>query len=238
MRTVLLFIPCYVDTFHPRVGRAAVQLLEENGCQVRFPVGQTCCGQPAFNTGYRQEARRVGEHFCRIFQQALEEAGGEAEIVAPSSSCVAMVREHFRPLGLATPAPTFEMCDYLAQVLGARPRARVPRRAALYSSCHLQRVLDGDGSVRQLLAGVEGLTLVATGEEESCCGFGGTFSVTQPEVSAAMGRQKLQAAARADVDLIITTDASCGMQLAGLAGRTQPEIQVVHVAEVLAGMVT
>jgi L-lactate dehydrogenase complex protein LldE len=229
-----------VDLLAPRVGRATVALLERAGCQVEYPGDQTCCGQPAFNTGYRDLAQEVGARFCEVFKRALEAGEGLAAIVAPSSSCIGLVREHYVELGLAVPAPAFELCDYLVQVAGVTEcGAALPARAALAPSCHLLRVLDGDGSVRRLLEGVAGLELVETGEERSCCGFGGTFSATQPDVSAAMGRVKLRAAREAGAEVLITTDVSCGLQLAGLAAHDPAAgyPQVVHVAEVLAGMV-
>lgn len=239
MQDVLLFIPCYVDLLFPRVGRAAVSLLEAAGCRVHYPSGQTCCGQPALNSGFPDEARAVACRFAEVFSRALEETAGEATIVAPSASCVAMVDHEFGELGVSVPARVRELCTFLVEDLGVETTGvELEGRAALSASCHQLRHLGGDGAVRRLLATVSGLELLETGEETSCCGFGGTFSASYPDVSSAMGNLKIEAARRAEVDFLITTDASCGMQLSGLARRQGETFQVVHAAEVLAGMVS
>ena len=233
-RCVALFIPCYVDHFFPQVGRAMVSVLEKVGVQCQYDSRQTCCGQPAFNSGYVEEARKVAEHFVSIFDQY-------ETIVAPGGSCVSMVRNHFRHvLGRDEPVTrrVFEFCEYLAKHVNAeRLNGRLSGRAAMHVPCHMLRELGGGGAVRQLLGNVRGLELVDLPSDTWCCGFGGLFSVKYPELSAAMARRKLRQVAEMGLDYIISPESSCLMQLDGVLRREGFNIRVAHVAEVLAGMV-
>lgn len=231
---VALFIPCFVDQFYPQVGRATVALLERLGVEVSYDPRQTCCGQPAFNSGYWDEARRVAEHFVSVFRS-------HESIVAPSGSCVSMVRHHVARLiddreGVCP--RVYELCEFLVQRLHVTETgAALTGRAALHVPCHLMRELRGAEAVRTLMRGVRGLELIDLPSDEWCCGFGGTFSIKFPELSAAMGLRKLRDAAAAGVEYVISPESSCLMQLEGLMRRAGTSARPLHVAEVLAGMV-
>lgn len=229
--SVGLFIPCFVDLFHPEAGVATVRLLEHLGVQVDYPTEQTCCGQPHFNAGRRDEARALAERFCSVFRPF-------DEVVSPSGSCVSMVRTHYPSLVGDDPvcARVFELSEYLTRKLGVKDvGAKLEGRAALHIGCHARREIHVAGAVRELLSHVQGLELVALDSDEWCCGFGGTFSVKFPEISTAMGTRKLAPMLDAQVDYLISTDSSCLMHLRGLLDRqkaTRP--RPMHLAEVLA----
>lgn len=229
-----LFIPCYVDQCYPHVARATVRILDRLGVHCNYDPRQTCCGQPAYNAGQWPQAARVAEHWIRVFDKY-------DHIVAPGGSCVCMVRSHFRGLlGREEPVTTrvHELCRFLTDHLGTDDLgASLPGRAALHVPCHMLRDLDGDGPVRRLLNNVDGLEIVDLPSDTWCCGFGGTFSVKFPELSAAMARRKLQQMQAEQLDYLLSPDASCLMQLAGLIRREGLPIRPLHVAEVLAGMV-
>lgn len=225
-----LFIPCYVDQCYPGVARATVSILERLGVRCEFPREQTCCGQPAFNSGYWEEAAKVAEHFVRVFDPY-------DAVVAPGGSCVAMVRNHYAELlGREVPVASrvHELCEFLTNQLGVDDLgASLPGRAALHVPCHMLRGLDGDGPVRRVLSHVRGLEIVRLPCDDWCCGFGGTFSVKHPELSAAMGRRKLMQARQAGLDYVLSPEASCLMQLDGLIRRHNLPLRALHVAEVL-----
>ncbi|MFH1419830.1 MAG: (Fe-S)-binding protein [Planctomycetota bacterium] len=231
-RRVGLFIPCYVDQCFPQIGRATVRLFERLGVQCDFDPDQTCCGQPAYNSGYLKEAAAVAEHFVRVFDKY-------EIIVAPGGSCVGMVRNHFREvLGRDEPVTqrVHELCEFLVNDLHAEDvGASLPGRAALHMPCHMLRDLDGDGPVRRVLANVRGLEVVDLPGDDWCCGFGGTFSIKFPELSAAMAKRKLKHVALAGVDYLLSPEASCMMQLDGVIHRQKMAIRSLHIAEVLAG---
>ncbi|NMC69734.1 MAG: (Fe-S)-binding protein [Myxococcales bacterium] len=226
-----LFVPCFVDAFRPRAARATVELLERLGVQVEFPAAQTCCGQPQFNAGLVEEARELAGRFCRVFEPY-------DAVVAPSGSCVAMVRHHYAALVGTTPvaARTFELCEFLVERLGVVDvGARLPGRAALHVGCHQRRELRAAGPAERLVDAVQDLERVRVASDEWCCGFGGTFSVKFPEISTEMGRRKLEPIRAAEVDWLVSTDVSCLLHLEGLLareGRDRP--RALHVAEVLA----
>jgi L-lactate dehydrogenase complex protein LldE len=244
--TVALFVPCYVDQLYPGVAIATWKLLERHGCTVVFPEEQTCCGQPQANAGSADAARPLAERFLRIF--------GEAEhVVAPSGSCVSMVKHQYRDL-LPERRPevdrlsarTWELCEYLHDVLGVRRvEGRFARTVGLHRSCHGHRELRlASGSERQvppfdkvktLLSTLQGIRLVEPARTDECCGFGGTFAVTEAAVSCLMGRDRLADHEKAGVEVITGVDMSCLMHLDGLARRERRPIQVRHVAEVLLG---
>lgn len=231
-RRVGLFIPCYVDQFFPRIGRATVQVLERLGVQCDYDPAQTCCGQPAYNSGYHHDASRVAEHFVRVFDKY-------EVIVAPGGSCVSMVRHHFRDvLGRDEPVTqrVHELCEYLTEQLGEFDlNAQFTHRAALHMPCHMLRELDGDGPVRKIVSRIEGLDIVELPCDEWCCGFGGTFGAKFPELSAAIGKRKLDQMLKAQCEYLLSPEASCLIQLAGLIEREGYLIQPLHIVEVLAG---
>ena len=189
---VALFVPCFVDQFFPRAAMAAVDVLRRVGVEVEFPEEQTCCGQPAFNTGYWDEARALAERYVKVFD-------GFDAIVCPSGSCTAMVRNAYPELlGRATGASerTYDFAEFLVKRLGvADVGARFPARVTYHDSCHALRELRIKDEPRQLLRNVRGLELVEMGEAETCCGFGGTFAVKLPAVSAAMNETKCRSIA-------------------------------------------
>lgn len=242
---VSLFVPCFVDQFAPAVGFATVEVLERLGCEVEFRKEQTCCGQPLANSGYADEACDVARRWLSVFE-------GAEYIVAPSASCVAMVRKHYPHLldhdarleSLA--ARTFELCEFLVDVLKVtRIPARFPHRVALHKSCHGLRELrlarssermDADfDKVRMLLSSVEGLELAPLERADECCGFGGTFAVKESAVACSMGRDKLDNARACAADVLASTDSSCLLHLNGLSTRSDQRLRTMHVAEILAG---
>jgi len=250
MPRVALFVPCYVDQLHPGVALATLRVLERHGCEVVFPEGQTCCGQPMANAGAADEAGKVAAHFLETFGAREYEY-----VVAPSGSCVSMVRHQYRDLlpgrgeVLAVGAKTFELCEFLHDVLGIRRvPVRLARTVGLHRSCHAQRELRlASGSERQvppfdkvkaLLASIDGIRLVEPARTDECCGFGGTFAVTEEKISCLMGRDRLADHERAGAEVITGVDMSCLMHLDGLARREGRPIRIRHVAELLAGEVS
>src|SRR5438132_8045537 len=222
---VALFIPCYVDQFYPRVGLATAEVLERHGVTVHFPEAQTCCGQPMANAGFFADARPLARKMVEVFAPY-------EHVVCPSGSCTSMVRNHFDPAlpgvdGLR--AKTRELCEFLHDVLKAKPRGRFPHRVGLHQSCHgLRELRLGSGSeravprfdkVRALLEGIDGLQLVELARADECCGFGGTFAVSEEAVACAMGRDRLADHQHAGAEIIAGADMSCLMHLDGLIRR-------------------
>ncbi|MGA2786438.1 MAG: (Fe-S)-binding protein [Verrucomicrobiota bacterium] len=228
---VALFIPCFVDQLYPEVGKAMVTVLRRVGVEPFFPAGQTCCGQPAFNTGYWDEARRLAKRYCEIFADA------EA-IVSPSGSCTAMVRNYYPKLLGETPqaaANTFEFAEFLVKKLGVTDvGAKFAANVTYHDACHTLRELKLKNEPRQLLAKVRDLKLVEMDEAETCCGFGGTFAVKFPMISAAMDGVKVESIRKTGAQYVVSTDSSCLMQIDGYLKRHQMPVQTLHLAEVLA----
>ncbi len=237
---VALFITCLADQFYPRVGVASVNVLRGLGVEVSFDPAQTCCGQPAFNTGYRDEARQVAARTLDLF------ANTDADyIVSPSGSCTSMMRVFYRELFEHEPARSaqaervaaklFELSEFLVKVLKVDDvGARFAHRVAYHDSCHLLRELGVSDEPRRLLRAVRGADLVELNDNRLCCGFGGTFSVKFPEVSVAMGNDKIQAAVNSGAEYLVANDSGCLMHLAGLIHRRGLNIKTMHLAEVLA----
>ena len=240
-----LFIPCYVDQLFPRVGMATVELLERVGCKVEFPRLQTCCGQPMANTGCTEEARPLAERFLEIFAPY-------EYVVAPSGSCVAMVRHHYEDYLAGKPgfaelkAKTFELCEFLVDVVGLKQLdVRFPHKVGLHQSCHGLRELrlgsaselvgKSFGKAQQLLELVDGLQLTTLKRPDECCGFGGTFAVAEEAVSCMMGEDRVFDHEQAGTQVLTANDMSCLMHLQGIIRRDKKPIRVMHVAEILAG---
>lgn len=240
--TVALFIPCYVDQFYPKAGIATLELLEKLGCKVVFPKEQTCCGQPLANSGMEKEARPIYEHFVNTFS-------GFDYIVCPSGSCVYHVRHHYDTM---TPSPqltairerTYELAEFMLDILKVEKLdAYFPRRVGIHNSCHglrglrlgqgTERVGEGFSHYAYLLSLVEGVILVPLERTDECCGFGGTFSINEPELSAKMGRDRLDDHQRSTSEIVTSGDMSCLMHLEGLIRREGRDLQVMHVAEIL-----
>jgi L-lactate dehydrogenase complex protein LldE len=235
---VSIFVTCIVDQLFPRVGMAMAEVLEYLGYEVEFREQQTCCGQPAFNTGYRREARQVARHFLKTFRDA-------EFIVLPSGSCTSMIVHHFRELFAREPetlqasealAPhVWEFSRFLLEVAKVEDvGARLEDVVTFHDSCHALRELGIKEGPRRLLAHVRGLELRETEAAEECCGFGGTFSVKFPEVSGAMARTKLDSILQTGAKTVVGLDSSCLMQLQGAISRAGLPLRTMHLAEVLA----
>lgn len=235
---VSLFIPCFVDQLAPRVGLAVATVLERLGHTVEFRPAQTCCGQPAFNSGYWEEARTVARHALDVF-------AGAGAVVGPSGSCVAMLRVFYPQLFAGMPEETaaldlagrtFEFSEFLVKKLGVTDvGARFPHRVTYHDGCHGLRELRVRDEPRALLRAVRDLELVECDEAESCCGFGGLFSVKFPMVSTAMAEVKAGSLARTECDYIVSSDPSCQLQLDGWLSKNDKRPRTIHLAEVLAG---
>ncbi len=244
---VALFVTCMVDTLYPDVGMAAAELLERHGAEVMFPDGQTCCGQPAFNAGYRRDARKMARHFLDVFWPLIDSQQVDA-VVAPSGSCVAMVthfyevlfesREHARDRARAQQLAevTHELTQYLVDVLGVDTTGAVfSGKLTYHPCCHLLRELEVDAQPRQLLAGLEGAEVVDLRGAEECCGFGGLFALKNASISTAMGRRKINNILASQANVVAVNDVSCMTQLNGLFKREGHACRARHVAELLNG---
>ncbi len=236
---VALFIPCYVDLINPEVGVSVVRVLRRLGVEVVYPKGQTCCGQPAFNSGFFDEARGIARHFMDVF-----EGKDFDHIVCPSGSCTTMVSHYYpfifdeNPDGRARSealAPRVrEFSDFLVNVMGVKDLgANHEAKAVFHTGCHQRRELGVLNEPRELLENVEGLDLVGWENEELCCGFGGTFAVKMPDVSTAMADEKIKALAASGADTLVSGDSSCLMHLSGRLRRTGHDTRVLHLAQVL-----
>ena len=235
---VSFFATCLVDLFYPEVGMSAIELLEHLGCDVDLPPGQTCCGQPAYNSGHADEARQMALGFFNTFRHA-------EYIVTPSGSCAAMIRVHYPelfasdpdllPLAVRLSDRTFELSEFLVRVLHVRDvGASFPVKAAFHASCHLTRELKVVQEPLQLLKRVQGLELKELERPDLCCGFGGTFAVRSPEVSVAMADDKLADAVHQAADVLVACDMACLMHLGGRSRRGRSDgLRLMHLAEVL-----
>jgi L-lactate dehydrogenase complex protein LldE len=226
-----LFVTCLTDTLFPDTGKAVVAVLERLGHQVDFPAGQTCCGQMHFNTGYRREAIPMARGLVAAFR-------GYDAVVTPSGSCAAMVREYFPALGadLAELGPrTYEFSVFLADALGVTDvGAYFPHRVTYHPTCHSLRMLKAGDAPLRLLRAVRGLDLAELPDAESCCGFGGTFSVKNADVSAAICADKVAAIHASAAEVVCAADNSCLMHIGGALRRQRSGVATMHLAEILA----
>lgn len=236
-RTISLFIPCFVDQLLPQVAVDTVKVLRRLGYEVDYPEDQTCCGQPAFNTGYWNEARPCAEHFVKVFKLA-------EVVVCPSGSCTTMIR-NFYPDLLATSSlrddaralssRTFELSEFLVKVAAVtQVGATFPHTVTYHASCHGLRELRLRDEPLQLLRQVKGLTLIDMARTEECCGFGGTFSTKFPDISAAMGTSKAECVAATGAEFVTAIDSSCLLHLEGILGKRQASTRTIHLASILA----
>ncbi len=237
--SVGLFVTCLVDLMRPSIGFAAVKLIEASGCDVHVPASQTCCGQPAYNSGDKADAAAI----ARVTIAAFEAFD---YVVAPSGSCAGMIKGHYPGLFKGDPAwakratllaaKTYELISFLVDVRGmTKVDADLKIRATYHDSCSGLRELGVKDQPRALLRTVRGLELVEMEDNEVCCGFGGTFSIKYPDISNAMVQKKTDAAGAVKPDLLLAGDLGCLMNMAGKLKRQGSTIQVRHVAEVLAG---
>ncbi len=237
---VSLFIPCLVEHFRPEIGEAAAVVLARAGAELDFPADQTCCGQPAFKTGRRREARRLARRFIEIFEDA------EA-IVTPSGSCAAMVRKYYPGLFETEPdwqkraealgGRVFELTEFLVDVAGATDLgASLEAKAVYHDSCQVGRALGVKEQPLKLLERVKGLEMVELDHPETCCGFGGLFSLQFPDISEAITADKAADIAASGAEYVISAEVSCLMNIGGFLAKRPSRIEAVHIAEVLAGL--
>lgn len=237
--TVQLFITCIIDTLYPRVGRDVVEVLNRCGVRVEMPGGQTCCGQPAFNAGLRDETLGVARHTLAVFEKS------SGPIVVPSGSCAAMLRHGYRELfaddavwlkkAESLASRVYEFSEFLVDYLGVVDvGARYPGRITYHASCHLLREMGIDRQPRQLLAAVRAAELVELPQAEECCGFGGVFSVEHPEISGAMLQRKIDNLDKSQAPLVVSCDAGCITNINGGLHRQGKTQKAVYIAEVLA----
>jgi len=225
---IALFVTCVNDVAFPSTGIATVRLLERLGVEVAFPEAQTCCGQMQYNTGYPAEAALPAAKFARDF------AGYDA-VVVPSGSCGAFIRDVHPKLVEGAVPPVYELTEYLVDVLGVEEvGAYFPHKVAYHPTCHSSRLLKLGDRPTRLLQAVEGLELVELPGAAECCGFGGTFSVKNSDVSAAMGADKVAHAVESGAEYLVAADNSCLMHIGGTARRSGAPVKTIHLAEILA----
>lgn len=240
---VQLFITCLGEQFYPGMLQKMVTLLERLGVEARFPAAQTCCGQPLFNSGFQNDARRLAKAWLETFGR------DPAPVVSPSGSCVDMVRHHYpalfpagspeHSLALDLAGRTFEFSEYLVHQLGVtNVGARFPKRVTYHASCHGLRGLGLREEAKSLLRAVDGLELVPLKEEETCCGFGGVFSVVYPPVSQAMMESKVRNIIASGAEAVVACDAGCLMNISGGLQKAGSPIRAMHLIEVLAAQET
>lgn len=235
-----LFVTCLVDLFRPTVGFAAVKLLEEAGCDVHVPVQQTCCGQPAWNSGDRADTADIAKQVIKAFE-------GFDYVVAPSGSCAGMLSKHYPELfdgvhvwgerSRAFAVKVHELVSFLTDVMGVEAvEAKLEATVTYHDSCAGLRELGVQAQPRKLLESVEGLRLKEMNNANVCCGFGGTFAVKYSDISNAIVTEKAGNIDKAEADLLLAGDLGCLLNMAGKLRRSGSKTQVRHVAEVLAGM--
>lgn len=234
---VQIFIPCFIDQLFPDTAFNMIKVLEKAGCKVKYNENQTCCGQPAFNAGFREESKIV----CKKF---IEDFSGREFIVTPSASCAGFVKNYYHKLlsGAsnindirAMQSRIFELGDFLVNIAKKVDfGAHFPHKVTYHDSCAALRECHIKKEPRKLLEHVRGLELVEMKDVETCCGFGGTFAVKFEDISGAMADQKITHAVDTGADYIISTDASCLMHLDGFSSKQGKKIQTIHLADVLA----
>jgi len=236
-QTVSLFIQCLVDTLYPEVAEAMVRVLRRLGLSITCPTDQTCCGQPAFNSGYRRQARAAARHFIEVFEDSQI-------IVCPSGSCVNMVRHHYAELfandpqwlqrALALSSRTYEFSEYLVDVMGIEELgARFEGRVTYHDSCHLLRGIGVREQPRRLLHRISGADFIEMRDSDYCCGFGGSFAVKYSEISNAMVTDKVKNIMDTGADVVVGCDMGCLMNIQGKLSRLGSAIKVMHIAQLL-----
>ncbi|MBL6964197.1 MAG: (Fe-S)-binding protein [Bacteroidetes bacterium] len=232
-----IFIPCYIDLLYPETGFNMVKVLEKLGCKVYYNTNQTCCGQPAFNAGYKKEAFKVAKKFINDFS-------GNRYIVSPSASCIKMVKDSYEDFFLNSSQrnhykkiqnKAIEFTSFLTDILKKKDVGAVfEAKVCYHDSCSAHNGMGIKKGPRELLKYVKGLELIEMNESETCCGFGGTFSVKMEPISIAMVDQKSENALATGADYIVSTDTSCLMHIDGYLQKQNKKIKVMHIADVLA----
>ncbi len=234
---VSLMITCLADQFFPEVGESVVRLLHRYGCEVDFPESQTCCGQPAFNSGYQDEAREVARRMIAAFERS-------DYVVSPSGSCAGMIRHYYPYLFQGEPEwrekavklaeKTYEFSQFLVRVLGVKNAgAAFPDKVTYHPSCHAMRLLGVREEPLELLRTVEGLDYADLPRKEDCCGFGGTFAVKMADMSEAMVCDKAQCVVETGAGVLVGTDMGCLMNIGGRLQKEGRSIRVMHLAQLL-----
>lgn len=237
-----LFIPCYINQLYPQVGKATLELLEKLKVNVAYPSGQTCCGQPMANSGYEYESVGACNNFVENFK-------GFDYIVTPSGSCAYHVKKHYNIIPQTDEVTkvrenVYELCDFILNVLKIKNlEASFPYKVGVHKSCHGLRGLRlGSCSevvgkpysyIEELLLEVNGVELMPLKRSDECCGFGGTFAITEEAISVKMGKDKIQDHLDSGVEVITATDTSCLMHLEGLVNRNKQPLKILHIAEIL-----
>ena len=241
MKKIGLFIPCFVDSVYPIVGVATMRILKDLGFDVVYPKTQTCCGQPLYNSGFKYEAKVLAKKFYSEFKEF-------DYVVAPSGSCISMVKNHYKDLLSSEEfddisKKSFEICEFLHDKVKVESfKSSFPHKVALHKSCHGLRELElgvsselnlpYNNKVENLLKRVDGLELVELERADECCGFGGTFSINESDVSVKMGEDKLKNFKKSGAEFLVGYDNSCLMHLASL----DKSVKMLHVVEILAGL--
>lgn len=234
---VSIFITCLADQFYPEVGESVVRLLHQHGCEIDFPEAQTCCGQPAFNSGYQDEAKEVARNMIRAFEHS-------DYVVSPSGSCTGMVHHYYPYLFKDDPVwadkaqqlvnKTYEFSQFLIHVLKVKDvGAAFPQKVTYHPSCHAMRLLGVKSEPEQLLQGVKELQYIDLPCKEDCCGFGGTFAVKMAEMSEAMVTEKARHVSDTGAEVLVGTDMGCLMNIGGRLRKEGKQIRVLHLAQLL-----
>jgi len=234
-----LFITCLGDQFYTGTLKNMVRILERLGVELSFPPEQTCCGQPLFNNGFEDQARQVARSMLRAFSKTID------PVIGPSGSCVGMIKHHYlelfpegseeHELAKALSERIYEFTEYLVHVLRVTDLGAVyPHKVTYHASCHYLREMGLRDEAQLLLSSVKGLELLPLQEEDTCCGFGGAFSVTFPEVSRSMMENKVKNIIAAGADTIVTTEPGCLMNIAGGLRNVRSPIRAMHIIDVLA----
>ena len=232
------FIPCFIDQFYPETAANFIRLLEKAGCEVRYNPEQTCCGQPAFNSGYWKEAREIAGKFIHDFP-------GDKVIVSPSASCTGFIRNYYPDLfkessesksALAVTKRVFELTDFLVNHLKVTDfDAEFSHKVTFHDSCAGLREYGIKSEPRQLLSNVKGLELIEMDRTDICCGFGGTFAAKFHNISTAMTEQKVEYALQTGAEYIVSTEASCLMNIESYIRKQKLPIKTIHIVDILAG---
>ena len=233
---VSLFITCLGDLFYVNAGKATVELLERYGCEVDFPDAQTCCGQPAYNSGYHEKTKAAAKHMINTFEHSTY-------VVSPSGSCAYMFHEYealfegdavWQNKARALKEKTYELTQFLTEVLEVEDTgSEFHAKATYHASCHMTRLLGVKEAPLKLLSNVKGLEMIDLPRREDCCGFGGTFSVKMPTISEQMVDEKVAHTEETEADVLIGADGGCLMNIGGRIGRNNKPIKVMHIAEIL-----
>ena len=235
---IQLFIPCYIDQLYPQTAFNTIAVLEKAGCKVLYNPSQTCCGQPAFNSGYWKESAKLAEKFLKDFRPDIP-------IVSPSGSCSGFIIHQYQKILAERPDlleqhslmknKIYELTDFLVNVVKVKDLgAKFPHKITFHDSCSALREYGLKDEPRILLSNVEGLELIEMEESETCCGFGGTFAVKNNAISTAMVEKKVMNALAVDVEYIVSTEASCLININGYCFKNKIPIKGIHIVDILA----